>query len=214
MSPQDHSSMVYMLDNPDPLLDQGRVDLFEKQEITIPIGVRVGEDIATIGFKYGVEFPLDGMDISKNKNFLETVGLVFSTGATTGATMGSRTGVVIGSGPTGGWTGAVLCEQEGELGPLSPRGVVSDPVVEAELGAEAEAWFILSKSMLRTNIPVGRNISGKQLRVGRVLLHTYLGNNALSSCLTNLGRALDEGFLNTREAFCHIRFHCCEFNES
>ncbi|GJZ23820.1 hypothetical protein Tco_0561279, partial [Tanacetum coccineum] len=35
------------------------------------------------------------------------------TGATTGATMGSRTGVVIGSGPTGGWTGAVLCEQEG-----------------------------------------------------------------------------------------------------
>ncbi|GJR13352.1 hypothetical protein Tco_0796004 [Tanacetum coccineum] len=43
----------------------------------------------------------------------ETEGLVFGTGATTGATMGSRTGVVIGSGPTGGWTGAVLCEQEG-----------------------------------------------------------------------------------------------------
>ncbi|GJX45434.1 hypothetical protein Tco_0262110 [Tanacetum coccineum] len=43
----------------------------------------------------------------------ETKGLVFGTGATTGATMGSRTGVVIGSGPTGGWTGAVLCEQEG-----------------------------------------------------------------------------------------------------
>ncbi|GJX13927.1 hypothetical protein Tco_0205685 [Tanacetum coccineum] len=39
--------------------------------------------------------------------------LVFGTGATTGATMGSRTGVVIGSGLTGGWTGAVLCEQEG-----------------------------------------------------------------------------------------------------
>ncbi|GKF12887.1 hypothetical protein Tco_0050813, partial [Tanacetum coccineum] len=29
------------------------------------------------------------------------------------AIMGSKTGVVIGSGPTGGWTGAVLCEQEG-----------------------------------------------------------------------------------------------------
>ncbi|GKB42188.1 hypothetical protein Tco_0887130 [Tanacetum coccineum] len=35
----------------------------------------------------------------------ETEGLVFGTGAT----MGSKTG----SGPTGGWTGAVLCEQEG-----------------------------------------------------------------------------------------------------
>ncbi|GKG25993.1 hypothetical protein Tco_0399139, partial [Tanacetum coccineum] len=32
----------------------------------------------------------------------ETEGLVFGTGATTGATVGSRTGVVIGSGPTGG----------------------------------------------------------------------------------------------------------------
>ncbi|GKA31319.1 hypothetical protein Tco_0717624 [Tanacetum coccineum] len=38
------------------------------------------------------------------------------------ATMGSRTGVVIGLGPTGGWTGAVLCEQEGCIGPLFHLG--------------------------------------------------------------------------------------------
>ncbi|GJT09280.1 hypothetical protein Tco_0856322 [Tanacetum coccineum] len=69
---------------------------------------------------------------------------MFGTGVTTGAIMGSRTGVVIGSGPTGGWTGAVLCEQEGSIGPLSPRfgftteevgigGSVPDPEVEAVL---------------------------------------------------------------------------------
>ncbi|GJX03152.1 hypothetical protein Tco_0189068 [Tanacetum coccineum] len=45
-----------------------------------------------------------------------TEGLVFGMGATTGATMGSRTGVVIGSGPTGGWTGV---------------GVSPEPEVEA-----------------------------------------------------------------------------------
>ncbi|GJU44004.1 hypothetical protein Tco_1201270 [Tanacetum coccineum] len=56
----------------------------------------------------------------------ETEGLVYGTGATTGST----TGVVIGSGPTGGWTGALLLEQKGALGPLSPL-VSLDPEVEA-----------------------------------------------------------------------------------
>ncbi|GJS59174.1 hypothetical protein Tco_0401098 [Tanacetum coccineum] len=73
---------------------------------------------------------------------------LFGTGATTGATMGSRTGVVIGSGPTGGWTGAVLCEQEGctwsfvtsGIGPFSYLrkygigGSVPDPTPEVEAG--------------------------------------------------------------------------------
>ncbi|GJR48630.1 hypothetical protein Tco_1316733 [Tanacetum coccineum] len=67
--------------------------------------------------------------------------------------MGSRTGVVIGSGPTGGWTGAVLCEQEGFcLGPCSLGYWAS--LGRKSTGAGAEAWFFLSKSNDSDNILV------------------------------------------------------------
>ncbi|GJR96686.1 hypothetical protein Tco_0268860 [Tanacetum coccineum] len=59
-----------------------------------------------ISIEYGSFF-----SCSKRYGKVKTEGLVFGTGATTGATMGSKTRVVIGSGLTGGLEGAVLCEQ-------------------------------------------------------------------------------------------------------
>ncbi|GJY06986.1 hypothetical protein Tco_0374040 [Tanacetum coccineum] len=82
----------------------------------------------------------------------ETEGLVFGTGATTGATMGSKTGVVIGSGPTGGWTGAVLCEQEGCTWSFVTSGI-GFTTEEVGIGggwSGAEDWLFLSKSNART----------------------------------------------------------------
>ncbi|GJS88582.1 hypothetical protein Tco_0823369 [Tanacetum coccineum] len=81
----------------------------------------------------------------------EKLKIVFGTGSNNRATMGSRTGVVIGSGPTGGWTGAVLCEQEGCTWSFVTSGSVPDPLeVEAELQSGAEAWFFFVKSNART----------------------------------------------------------------
>ncbi|GJZ36959.1 hypothetical protein Tco_0583150 [Tanacetum coccineum] len=79
-------------------------------------------------------------------SFIEVLELDRAQGSSSHfrATMGSKTRVVIGSGPTGGWTGAVLCEQEGCTWSFGPRvllhseeveldGVSLDPEVEAVL---------------------------------------------------------------------------------
>ncbi|GJT78114.1 hypothetical protein Tco_1044839 [Tanacetum coccineum] len=74
-------------------------------------------------------------------------------------------------GPTGGgWTGAVLCEQEGctwsyvtlGIGFYYERRECPDPEVEAGVagaGAGAEAWFFLSKEQCSDNILSFSNIS-------------------------------------------------------
>ncbi|GJR80568.1 hypothetical protein Tco_0151353 [Tanacetum coccineum] len=75
-------------------------------------------------------------------------------------TMGSRTGVVIGSGPTGGWTGAVLCEtRKGDLVLCHLGESVSLTEVEAD-GAGTEAWLFLSRAMLG-QYPLVRRTSGE-----------------------------------------------------
>ncbi|GJY89516.1 hypothetical protein Tco_0504712 [Tanacetum coccineum] len=81
-------------------------------------------------------------------------GLVFGTGAT----MGSKTGVVIGSGTNGGWRGVrYFVGKKGVLLVLlSTRGDVPDPdsrsgvrqVQELELGGEKKLVFLGLRAML------------------------------------------------------------------
>ncbi|GJR69197.1 ribonuclease H-like domain-containing protein [Tanacetum coccineum] len=75
----------------------------------------------------------------------ETEGLVFGTGSTTELQWVSRTGVVMVSGPTGGWTGGAVLVKEG------CHMVLVSPRVQG-LGAGAEAWFICLRAMLTISL--------------------------------------------------------------
>ncbi|GKA94317.1 hypothetical protein Tco_0816355 [Tanacetum coccineum] len=130
----------------------GRLSSFDSEGKTIGSSARPRR----VGFfrEAGNHYPQKGVRalffITHRGYGRETEGLVFGTGATTGATMGSKTGVVIGSGPTGGLGRIAWYFRELRwvaLGPVSPRVLITTE--------EVGNWRVLDmQTPLRVVIPI------------------------------------------------------------
>ncbi|GJY62165.1 retrovirus-related pol polyprotein from transposon TNT 1-94 [Tanacetum coccineum] len=125
-----------------------RVSFFEKQEIISLNGVRVGEEVATIGSYTGVEFPLT--IISVKPRTIESTSLTsLSMTSILFADMWSVIGPSIRSLIPNLGRCAVLCEQEGALGTFVTSGIGFTTIVPSlnSRGGSFSAIFGLAPSI-------------------------------------------------------------------